>query len=56
MDWLNAMLQFQRMDAISTGFIGYLVAGFGGAVVAAIATFLPCYLITVLAAPYFHYL
>jgi chromate transporter len=39
---------------ITTGFIGYLVAGFPGAVVAAIATFLPCYLITVIAAPYFH--
>jgi chromate transporter len=39
---------------ITTGFIGYLVAGFPGAVVAAIATFLPCYLITVLCAPYFH--
>jgi chromate transporter len=39
---------------ITTGFIGYLVAGLPGAVVAAIATFLPCYLITVIAAPYFH--
>jgi chromate transporter len=39
---------------ITTGFIGYLVAGLPGAVVAAIATFLPCYLITVLCAPYFH--
>lgn len=39
---------------ITTGFIGYLVAGFPGAVVAAIATFLPCYLITVICAPYFH--
>jgi chromate transporter len=38
---------------ITVGFIGYLVAGFPGAVVAAMATFLPCYLITVLAAPYF---
>jgi chromate transporter len=38
---------------ITTGFIGYLVAGLPGAVVAAIATFLPCYLITVLCAPYF---
>ena len=27
-------------------FIGYLVAGFAGAVVAALATFLPCYLLT----------
>lgn len=38
---------------ITTGFIGYLVAGFWGAVTAAIATFLPCYLFTVIPAPYF---
>ena len=38
---------------ITVGFIGYLVAGFKGACVAAIATFLPCYVITVLSAPYF---
>ncbi|HEY1226051.1 MAG TPA: chromate transporter, partial [Ramlibacter sp.] len=38
---------------ITTGFIGYLVQGFWGAVVAATATFLPCYLLTVLPAPYF---
>jgi chromate transporter len=38
---------------ITTGFIGFLVAGSAGAVVAALATFLPCYLITVLAVPYF---
>jgi chromate transporter len=38
---------------ITTGFIGYLVSGFWGAVVAAIATFLPCYLFTILPAPYF---
>jgi chromate transporter len=38
---------------ITTGFIGYLVSGLPGAVVAAIATFLPCYLLTVLPAPYF---
>jgi len=38
---------------ITTGFIGYLVAGFWGAVVAALATFVPCYLFTVLPAPYF---
>lgn len=38
---------------ITTGFIGYLVAGFWGAVVAALGTFLPCYLFTVLPAPYF---
>jgi chromate transporter len=38
---------------ITVGFIGYLVAGFPGATVAAAATFLPCYLFTVLPAPYF---
>jgi chromate transporter len=38
---------------ITVGFIGFLVAGFWGAVVAAIATFLPCYLFTILPAPYF---
>ena len=38
---------------ITVGFIGYLVAGFSGAVIAAVATFLPCYLLTVLPAPYF---
>jgi chromate transporter len=38
---------------ITVGFVGYLVAGLAGATVAALATFLPCYLITVLAAPYF---
>jgi len=38
---------------ITTGFIGYLVAGFPGACVAAAATFLPCYLITIICAPYF---
>ena len=38
---------------ITTGFIGYLVAGFWGSVVAAAATFVPCYLFTILPAPYF---
>ncbi len=38
---------------ITTGFIGYLVAGFWGSVVAAAATFIPCYLFTILPAPYF---
>lgn len=38
---------------ITVGFIGYLVAGFPGACVAAVATFLPCYLITVALAPSF---
>lgn len=38
---------------ITVGFIGYLVAGFWGAVVAALATFLPCYFFTIIPAPYF---
>ena len=38
---------------ITVGFVGYLVAGFSGATVAAIGTFLPCYLFTILPAPYF---
>lgn len=46
---------------ITVGFIGYIVtgrgadfwAGFTGASVAALATFLPCYLFTILPAPYF---
>jgi chromate transporter len=38
---------------ITVAFIGYLVGGFAGAVVAALATFLPCYLLTLLPAPYF---
>ena len=38
---------------ITVGFIGYLIAGVPGAVVAAVGTFLPCYLFTVLPAPYF---
>src|SRR5436853_207444 len=39
---------------ITVGFIGYLVAGLAGASVAALATFLPCYLFTVLLAPHFN--
>ena len=46
---------------ITVGFIGYLVgaqtgtvwAGLAGATVAAMATFLPCYLFTIIPAPYF---
>lgn len=60
--WLN---EHQFLDAvavamitpgpvvITVGFIGYLVAGIPGACVAALATFLPCYLFTILPAPYF---
>ena len=38
---------------ITVAFIGYLVNGFPGATVAALATFLPCYLFTILLAPSF---
>src|SRR2546422_4160507 len=38
---------------ITSGFIGYLVAGFPGAAVAALGTFLPCYTFVVIAAPAF---
>ncbi|MBL8830636.1 MAG: chromate transporter, partial [Planctomycetaceae bacterium] len=38
---------------ITVGFIGFLVGGFPGATIAALATFLPCYLLTILPAPYF---
>ena len=38
---------------ITVGFIGYLIAGVPGACVAALGTFLPCYLFTILPAPYF---
>ena len=38
---------------ITVGFIGYLLAGFPGACVAALGTFLPCYLFTIIPAPYF---
>jgi chromate transporter len=38
---------------ITVGFIGYLVAGPVGAVVACIGVFLPCYLFVIIPAPYF---
>jgi chromate transporter len=38
---------------ITVGFIGYLIAGLPGATAAALATFIPCYLFTVIPAPYF---
>lgn len=38
---------------ITVGFIGYLIAGLPGASVAALATFIPCYLFTVIPAPSF---
>ncbi len=38
---------------ITVAFIGYLVAGMSGASVAALATFIPCYLFTIIPAPYF---
>ncbi len=39
---------------ITVAFIGYLIAGFTGASLAALATFLPCYFFTILPAPYFY--
>jgi chromate transporter len=38
---------------ITVGFIGYLVDGLTGATLASAATFLPCYLFTIIPAPYF---
>lgn len=38
---------------ITVGFIGFLVGGFEGAALASLATFLPCYLLTIIPAPYF---
>lgn len=38
---------------ITVAFIGYLVNGFAGACIAGLATFLPCYLFTIISAPYF---
>ena len=38
---------------ITVGFIGYLINGFAGASVAALATFIPCYLFTIVLAPSF---
>ncbi|MCU0430812.1 MAG: chromate transporter [Cytophagaceae bacterium] len=38
---------------ITVGFIGYLIDGIPGACLAALATFLPCYVFTILPAPYF---
>jgi len=42
-----------RNRRVTVGFIGYLIAGLPGACVAALATFLPCYLFTIIPAPYF---
>jgi chromate transporter len=39
---------------ITVGFIGYLVAGPVGAVLAALGVFLPCYLFVIVPAPFFH--
>ena len=38
---------------ITVSFIGYLVGGFAGAVLAALGVFLPCYLFVILPAPHF---
>jgi chromate transporter len=50
---LGWLTERQFLDAVAVAFIGYLVAGPAGAVVAALATFLPCYFFTVLPAPHF---
>lgn len=39
---------------ITVSFIGYLVAGPLGAIIAAIGVFLPCYLFVIIPAPYYH--
>jgi chromate transporter len=39
---------------ITVAFIGFLVAGFGGAAAASLGVFLPCYLFVVIPAPYFN--
>jgi chromate transporter len=39
---------------ITVAFIGFLVAGLGGASAAALGVFLPCYLFVVIPAPYYH--
>ena len=38
---------------ITVGFIGYLVAGLSGALLAALGVFLPCYLFVIIPAPYY---
>jgi chromate transporter len=38
---------------ITVAFIGYLVQGFGGAVLASLGVFLPCYLFVILPAPFY---
>ena len=38
---------------MTTREFGYLIAGLPGATVAALATFIPCYLFTIIPAPYF---
>jgi len=37
---------------VTVGFIGFLIAGFPGAVIAAAGTFIPCYFFTVIPAPH----
>jgi chromate transporter len=38
---------------ITTAFIGFLVGGLAGGLVAALGTFLPCYILTIVPAPFF---
>src|SRR4029079_16641340 len=60
--WLNDQ---QFLDAVAVamitpgpvviagGFIGFLIGGFSAASIACLAAFLPCYLLTIIPAPYF---
>ena len=53
-EFLDAVAVASSLPARSSSppaFIGFLVAGFPGATIAAVATFLPCYLFTIVPAP-----
>ena len=50
-NWAN--VPADRRNVITVAFIGFLVAGFAGAVMASIGIFLPVYLFTILPAPWF---
>jgi chromate transporter len=50
---LVGYMQRDLVDVITVAFIGYLVAGFPGALAAAIGAFLPVYLFVVVPFPFF---